>query len=224
MTVCLEVLFSELPIGQVSAILTALKFWIGKPSPMKRSNLQTEQHPATAAPPAAAEPLVPLEPAMVTPEQLTELKERAARADENWERLLRTSADFDNFKKRAAREKQEAIKYANEALLQKLMPVMDNFDMALAAAQKNGLDAGQSLQAGVSMIFQQFKSALAEAGLEELDAMGKPFDPNFHEALSQQETSDVPDGQVVQQLRKGYKLRDRLLRPASVVVAKQPAA
>ena len=74
------------------------------------------------------------------------------------------------------------------------------------------------------MTFQQFKSVLAEAGLEELDALGKPFDPNLHEAVSQQETPEVPEGQVVQQLRKGYKFRDRLLRPASVVVAKQPAA
>ena len=191
---------------------------------MKRSNLQTEEQPAAAEPPPTAEALVPVEPATVTPEQLTELKERAARADENWERLLRTSADFDNFKKRSAREKQEAIKYANESLLQKLMPVLDNLEMALSAAQKSGPDAGQSLQAGVSMIFQQLKTALAESGLEEVDAVGKLFDPNFHEALSQQETSDVPEGQVVQQLRKGYKLRDRLLRPASVVVAKQPAA
>ena len=191
---------------------------------MKHSNIQTEKRPAAVEPPVAAEPLVPVEAATVTPEQLTELKERAAKADENWERLLRTTADFDNFKKRAAREKQEAIKYANEGLLQKLVLVLDNFDMALAAAQKTGPDNGQSLQAGVSMIHQQLKSVLSEAGLEELNAIGQPFDPNFHEALSQQETSDVPEGQVVQQMRKGYKLRDRLLRPASVVVAKQPAA
>jgi molecular chaperone GrpE len=135
---------------------------------MKHSNIQTEKRPATVEPPAAAEPLVPVEAATVTPEQLAELKERAAKADENWERLLRTSADFDNFRKRAAREKQEAIKYANEGLLQKLMPVLDNFEMALAAAQKTGPDAGESLQAGVDMIFQHLKNALAEAGLEEL--------------------------------------------------------
>jgi molecular chaperone GrpE len=191
---------------------------------MKRTNAPTERQPAAAAPPAAAESLLPVEPSTVTPEQLTELKERAARADENWDRLLRTSADFDNFKKRAAREKQEAIKYANESLFLKLVPMLDSLDMALAAAQTAGPDTGQSLQAGVSMIFQQLKGALAEAGLEEVDAVGKPFDPNFHEALSQKETPDVPEGHVVQQLRKGYKLRDRLLRPASVVVAKQPAA
>jgi molecular chaperone GrpE len=165
-----------------------------------------------------------VEPAPLTPEQLRELNDRAVKADENWQRLLRTTADFDNFKKRAAREKQEAIKYANESLLEKLVPVLEHLDMALAAAQAAGPEAGQSLQAGVSMICQQFRHVLAEAGLEELDALGKLFDPHVHEAISQQETLDVPEGQVVQQLRKGYKFRDRLLRPASVVVAKQPVA
>jgi len=174
---------------------------------------------------AGEEPLVALDPGTIAPEQLAELKERAAKADEHWDRLLRTTADFDNFKKRAAREKQDAIKFANESLLQKLIPVLDNFDMALAATQTSAKgDAVQSLQTGVSMIHQQLKSALVDAGLEELDATGKAFDPNIHEAVSQQETAEVPEGQVVQQLRKGYKFRDRLLRPASVVVAKPPAA
>jgi len=191
---------------------------------MKKSNAHIEKETAAAAPPAAAEPLLPVEPATVTAEQLRGLKERAAKADENWERLVRTTADFDNFKKRAAREKQDAIKYANESLLQKLVPVLEHLDMALAAAQAAGPQPGQSLRAGVSMISQQLRNVLAEAGLEELEALGKPFDPNLHEALSQQETSDVPEGQVVQQLRRGYRFRDRLLRPASVVVAKQPAA
>jgi molecular chaperone GrpE len=191
---------------------------------MKRTNVHTEKQPAATEPPAAAEPLVPVEPATVTPEQLSELKERAAKADEHWDRLLRTTADFENFKKRAAREKQEAIKYANEGLLQKLLPVLDNFDMALAAAQEASPEAGQSLHTGVNMISQQLKTVLAEAGLEEVDAAGKPFDPHLHEALSQQETPEAPEGHVVQQLRKGYKLRGRLLRPATVIVAKQPAA
>ena len=73
------------------------------------------------------------------------------------------------------------------------------------------------------MVLQQFKSALLEAGLEEVDAVGKPFDPNLHEAVSEQETSEVPEGHVAQQLRKGYKYRERLLRPATVVVAKKPS-
>jgi molecular chaperone GrpE len=96
--------------------------------------------------------------------------------------------------------------------------------MALSATQQNGSEANQSLQTGINMIYQQLKNALVEAGLEEVDATGKAFDPTLHEAVSQKETADVPDGHVVQQLRKGYKLRERLLRPASVVVAKQPAA
>src|SRR5580765_6900528 len=103
----------------------------------------------------AAEPVATIDPATVTPEQLTELKERAAKADEHWDRLLRTTADFENFKKRATREKQDAIKYANESLLQKLIPILDNFDMALSATQNAQTDAVQSLQTGVNMIYQQ---------------------------------------------------------------------
>jgi molecular chaperone GrpE len=173
---------------------------------------------------AGTEPVATIDPGSITPEQLAELKERAAKADEHWDRLLRTTADFENFKKRAAREKQDATKYANESLLQKLIPILDNFDMALSATQNAQTDAVQSLQTGVNMIYQQFRNAMAEAGLEEISAEGKPFDPNLHEAVSQKETDEVPEGNVVQQLRKGYKLRDRLLRPASVVVAKRPAA
>lgn len=172
----------------------------------------------------AAESLIEIETGSVTPEQLEELKTRAAKSDENWEKLLRTTADFDNFKKRAAREKQDAIRYANEALLEKLVPVLDNFEAALSAAQSTSSAAGQSMQAGVAMIFQQLKKLLMESGLEEVNAAGQKFDPNLHEAVSQQESADVPEGNVLQQLRKGYKLRDRLLRPATVVVAKKPAS
>jgi molecular chaperone GrpE len=190
---------------------------------MKDRNLEVPKQPEVADPPAAAEPLVPVEPASLTPQQVDELKERAAKADDHWERLLRTTADFDNYKKRAAREKQEAIKFANEGLVQKLIPVLDAFDMALAATQTKQAESIQSLQKGINMVYQQLKGVLVDAGLEEVDAAGKPFDPNLHEAVSQQETTDAPEGQVVQQLRKGYKLRERLLRPASVVVAKPPA-
>lgn len=169
------------------------------------------------------EALMPVEPSTLTPEQLEELKQRAAKADEHWDRLLRTTADFDNYKKRASREKQDAVKYANESLLEKLIPVLDTFDMALAATQNGKTEAVQSLQAGINMVYQQLKAALASAGLEEVDATGKLFDPNLHEAVSQRETTDVPEGTVVQQLRKGYKLNGRLLRPASTVVSKHPA-
>ena len=171
----------------------------------------------------AAEIPVLVEPAAPTPEQVEELKARAAKADEYWDRLLRATADYENFRTRAAREKQDATRYANENLIQKLVPILDNFDMAVAAAQTGSSGTAQSLQAGIAMIYQQLKNALVEAGLEEVDANGQKFDPNWHEAVSQEETPEVPEGQVVQQLRKGYKLRDRLLRPAGVIVAKKPA-
>lgn len=160
----------------------------------------------------------------LTPEQIAELQAQAAKANENWERLLRTTADFDNFKKRTAREKQDAIRYANESLLEKLLPVLDNFEMAIAATQSSSAEGLKSLQDGVAMIHTQLKTVLIDNGLEEIDATGKPFDPNFHEAVSQQESKEVAEGIVLQQLRKGYKLRDRLLRPATVVVAKAPVA
>jgi molecular chaperone GrpE len=194
---------------------------------MKKTEEQEPVSPAAEVAPAAEatpETTPGTEPTALTPEQLADLQTRAAKAQEHWDRLLRTTADFDNFKKRAAREKQDAIKYATESLLQKVIPVLDNFEMALAAAQNSSAADIKSLQEGVAMIHAQLKSTLTEAGLEEVDATGKPFDPNLHEAVSQQESAAVAEGQVLQQLRKGYKLRERLLRPATVIVAKKPEA
>jgi len=186
-------------------------------------NNQSEPQTSKAENAEAPEALQPSPQTMPNAEELAELKSRAGKADENWDRLLRATADFDNFKKRAAREKQDALRFANEALLQTLNPVLDNFDMALLATQNSATDTTQSLRTGVEMISQQLQRALAESGLEEISAAGQPFDPNIHEAVSQQESADIPEGHVLQQLRKGYKFRDRLLRPATVVVAKPPA-
>ena len=156
-------------------------------------------------------------------EDLLDLKNKAARADENWDKYVRSVADLDNYKKRAARERSEAIKYANESLLEKLLPIVDNFEAALNAANNSSSGGNiDALKTGVNMIYSQLKNFLAENGLEEIDALGKSFDPNLHEAVSQQATDEAPEGQVVQQMRKGYKLRDRLLRPAMVVVARKP--
>jgi molecular chaperone GrpE len=179
--------------------------------------------PASVEEPAAETSAESLEPRLLTAAEIEELKAEAAKAKEHWNQLLRTAADFENFKKRVARERHEASRFVNERLLQKLIPVLDNFDAALAATgHAPATDSASSLQTGISMIYQQLKNVLTEAGLEEVDATNKQFDPNWHEAISQQETADAPEGQVVQQLRKGYKLRDRLLRPAGVVVAKRP--
>jgi len=102
--------------------------------------------------------------------------------------------------------------------------VLDSLDKAVTAAQSATPEANEALHEGVNMISRQLKSVLAEAGLEEVDAMGQLFDPHLHEAISQLETPEVPPDHVAQQLRKGYRLRGRLLRPATVVVAKSPAA
>ena len=173
------------------------------------------------------EPIEPTETQVtsMTDPEIQALKAEAEKARHYYDQWARTTADLDNYKKRATRERQEAIKFANEALIEKLIPVLDNFDSALAAtAQASQSTSAQSLQTGINMILQQLKSVLTEAGLEEIDASNKTFDPNWHEALSQQPSAEVPEGQVLQQLRKGYKLRERLLRPAGVVVARKPTA
>lgn len=179
--------------------------------------------PTNDAPPAEAS--APVAEATLTPAEIDGLKAQAAKAAEYWDRLLRNTAEFDNYKKRAARERQDAIKFANEGLLHKLLPILDNLEAALATVQSGKGDNNvQSLLTGVNMIQQQLRAVLADAGLEEVDATGKPFDPNLHEAVSQTETEEHPEGHVAQQLRKGYKLKERLLRPATVVVAKAPEA
>ena len=165
----------------------------------------------------------PGEPEPLTAEAVEALKVKAAKADEHWERFLRQTADFENFKKRAARERLDAIKFANEGLLAKLIPVMDNFEMAASAATGQQADNLESIKTGVQMILGQLKAVLVESGIEEVDATGKAFDPVWHEAVSQQESTDVEEGQVLVQIRKGYKLKERLIRPASVIVAKKPA-
>ena len=159
---------------------------------------------------------------ILTAEQFAEIQAKAAKADETWDRYVRLNADFDNFRKRAARDREDGMRSAQERLLNKLLPVIDNFDMAMAATTSAQNTTVESLKAGVQMIQGQLKAVLAESGVEEIEAMGKPFDPNLHEALSQLESADAPEGTVIQQLRKGYKMRDRLLRPASVIVAKKP--
>ena len=160
---------------------------------------------------------------LLTEEQIKELQAKAAKSDEHWDRLLRMSAEFENFKKRAARDRQDAIRYANESVLEKLIPALDNFEMALTAVQTADSSSVDALKTGINMVYQHLKSTLADVGLETLDASQGVFDPNWQEAVSQQDSDSVPEGHVLQQLRKGYRLKDRLLRPAKVVVAKKPA-
>lgn len=130
---------------------------------------------------------------------------------------LRTQADFENYKKRTAREKEEAIKYANSSLLERLVAIVDNFELGLAAARGNAKDS--PVLAGMGMVLKQLTDFLAENGLTAIDAVGKKFDPNLHEAIAHEASEDIPEEHVVRQSRRGYRLKDRLLRPAAVVVS-----
>jgi molecular chaperone GrpE len=130
---------------------------------------------------------------------------------------LRSQADFDNYRKRSAREKEEAVRYANGSLLEKLIPIIDNFELGLAAA---GSAAGSPVFAGMSMVARQLTDFLTDAGVTAIDATGQDFDPNLHEAIAQEPSQTVPEGKVIRQVRKGFRLKDRLLRPANVIVSK----
>lgn len=131
---------------------------------------------------------------------------------------MRTAADLENYRKRAIREKEEAIRYANLSLLERLLPVVDNFDLGLQAAGQAS-DAQGILQ-GMSMVKKQLEDFLRESGLQPVDAEGQPFDPNLHDAIGQEASAEVAEGHVLRQIRKGYQLRDRLVRPATVIVSK----
>jgi molecular chaperone GrpE len=133
---------------------------------------------------------------------------------------LRSQADFDNYKKRSAREKEEAIKYANSSLLERLVGIIDNFELGLAAAREQGADS--PIFSGMVLVQKQLNDLLAESGLQPIEAEGKTFDPNLHEAIAHEPSDQFPEGIVVRQTRRGYRLKDRLLRPAKVVVSSGP--
>jgi molecular chaperone GrpE len=138
------------------------------------------------------------------------------------DRALRAQADLENYRKRAQKEKEEVQKFGSERLLRDLLPVIDNLDRALEAAQKNpDID---SFQKGVAMTRKSFEDSLARHGVKGFSAKGQPFDPRLHEAIQQVESADVPAGHVVFEVTRGFYLNDRLVRPAMVVVARAPEA
>ena len=141
----------------------------------------------------------------------------AAEAARYRDLALRAQADFENFRKRAAREKEEALRYANNGLLERLLPVLDNFDLGMMAARQTA--GAETIVTGMGMVQRQMEDFLRDAGVTTIDATGAKFDPHLHEALGHEASAEVPEGHVVRQLRKGYKLKDRLLRPANVFVS-----
>ena len=146
------------------------------------------------------------------------LEEKEKEAKEHYDRLLRVAADFDNYKKRAAREKEEWTKFANEDLIKAILPFIDNLERAINHAEKVE-DAGVLIE-GVRLTIQQLLQALNKFGLSFFESLGKPFDPALHEAILLIPTDQHEPNQVVEEFQKGYLLNDRLLRPATVSVSK----
>ena len=145
----------------------------------------------------------------------TETETKAAEAES--ERYMRLMAEFQNFKRRAAREKSDIHAYANEKIIGELLPVLDNFERAL---QTESGDL-ESYSKGMELIFTQLKTALEHAGLEEIKALGEDFDPNVHNAVMTEDSEEHDDGKISKVLQKGYKLNDKVIRPSMVAVVRK---
>ena len=165
-----------------------------------------------AADAAKAEEKTAEQPAAPSAEEI--LKQQLADANDRFVRLM---AEFENFRRRNAKEQLELIETANGKLLEKLSEVQDNFERAFASENKaKDLEA---FEKGMQMIYNQFAKVLTDAGLEQIDPTGKEFDPNLHEALMQQPSETIPDGHVVTVFQKGYKLKNKILKTAKVIVS-----
>jgi len=155
------------------------------------------------------------------------LKEMEARlesleqeAKENHDRFLRVSAEFENYKKRAAREMGDFRKFANESFVKAMLPVVDNLDRAIESSS-NDKNTNTSVVEGVNMTLREILKVFEQFGVIPFESLGKTFDPGFHQAVMQEENEDYPDNTVLNELQKGYLIHDRLLRPAMVVVSKK---
>jgi molecular chaperone GrpE len=146
-----------------------------------------------------------------------ELQRLKAERDSLLDRLARAQAEFDNARKRAVKEQQEFREYAGADAIRPLLPVLDSFERALQVRSEPG-----DFRSGVELIYKQLQDALAKIGVRAIPAKGEPFDPHVHEAIEMVETSDAADHEVLEELQRGYKFKDRLLRPAMVKVAKNP--
>ncbi|MNC43097.1 heat shock protein GrpE [compost metagenome] len=154
---------------------------------------------------------------VVSEDTSTETQKLLAEVEEHKQRLLRTQADFDNFRRRTQKEKEELGKYASAKLITELLPVVDNFERALSTSSDNAEIASYSK--GVEMILRQFEGILQAEGLTAMETVGQPFNPEYHQAIMQVESEDHEEGIVVEELQKGYLLKDKVLRPAMVKVS-----
>lgn len=147
----------------------------------------------------------------------SELEQARVQAEENYQRLLRVQADFDNFRRRARAEKEDFAKYASLKLIEQLLPIVDNFDRALSSSKETkDFDA---LVKGLDMTYRGIDQLLTAEGLKPIEAVGHPFNPEFHQAVMQVESEEHEEGIVVEELQKGYILKDKVIRPAMVKVS-----
>lgn len=145
-----------------------------------------------------------------------QLEEQTKKADDNFDRLLRLQADYDNFRRRTRQEKEDIYKYSSERLITAMLPVLDNFDLALTAEG----NTVESFKAGMQMIYKQLLDVLAAEGFAQIPAVGEQFDPTKHEAVQRAESAEHPDNTIVEEFRRGYYLKDKVIRASMVKVAK----
>ncbi|UJF35049.1 nucleotide exchange factor GrpE [Paenibacillus hexagrammi] len=146
-----------------------------------------------------------------------ELEQLRAQSEENYQRFLRVQADFDNFRRRARAEKEDFAKYASLKLIEQLLPIVDNFDRALSSSKET--KDFDSLAKGIDMTFRQLDQVLTQEGLKPIESVGQPFNPEIHQAVMQVETDEYEEGIVVEELQKGYMLKEKVIRPAMVKVS-----
>jgi molecular chaperone GrpE len=150
----------------------------------------------------------------ISVQEWNDLKQQA---EENHNRLLRSQADFDNFRRRTRQEREDLTKYASSKLIESLLPAFDNLERALQSSKGNS--DFESLAKGLEMVFRQMEQTLSQEGLQTIEAVGQPFDPELHQAVMQEEVEGTDPGIVVQELQKGFKLKDKVLRPSMVKVS-----
>lgn len=181
---------------------------------------EQEQQEATAA--ESQEPVNEAGAAEAQAEEMAdqgqdELARLKTEVEETQQRFVRAQADFDNFRRRTQKEKEELAKYASMKLVTELVPVIDNFERAMATVPEG--TESESFSKGIQMIFRQLETVLNNEGLTAMDTVGQPFNPEFHQAIMQVESDEYEEGTVVEEVQKGYMLKDKVLRPAMVKVS-----
>jgi molecular chaperone GrpE len=180
------------------------------PNTHKEISSESNHHPKEVAAATSESAELPRDPLATLQEEVNKYRDQS----------LRAAADLENYRKRMIREKEDAIRYANMALLEKLIPILDNFELGLEVATTAPDASAASIVQGLSMVQKQLTDFVKDHGITAVEAIGQQFDPKQHEAIGHEASEQIPEGNVISQLRRGYRLADRLIRPASVIVSK----